>query len=190
MSTDIVPTACHGLTFTSDNSVRHRYLISLLVWWMNVLREYTTCLRSHSCVVEKGIESRKSDSRVSKDNSWLVEVLNSLSSLSLILTFLRFQSKKIPFPFPSSFSLPSPWFYFFCYLCLGCSPHCFIFPIKTLLILKMAVLDVANSIMNLTWSHLSDGGALAYSQQDTMISTWIFCSTYYILLIFLFLYYC
>jgi len=111
--------------------VRCRYLY-FLAFMVNECsqREHTTCLRSHSCVIEKGFESRKSDSRVSKDNSWLVEVLNSLSSSLTHSHIPLLPVKENPFPLPLSFSLPSPWFYFFCYLCLGCSPHCFIFPHK------------------------------------------------------------
>ena len=153
-------------------------------------REHTTCLRSHSCVVEKGFESRKSDSRVSKDNSWLVEMLNSLSSFphSHIPSL---PVKENPFPLPLSFSLPSRWFYFFCYLCLGCSPHCFIFPHRNFPYTENGSSDVAKSIMNFDMNppkHVK--WALAHSLQETMSLTWIFCSTYYILLIFLFLYYC
>lgn len=167
--------------------MRCRYLY-FLAFMVNECsqREHTTCLRSHSCVIEKGFESRKSDSRVSKDNSWLVEVLNSLSSSLTHSHIPLLPVKENPFPLPLSFSLPSPWFYFFCYLCLGCSPHCFIFPHKNSPYTENGSSVVANSIMNFDMNPPKQCEVSSCS----FSSDWIFCSTYYILLIFLFLYYC
>ena len=152
MSTYIVPTTPHGLTSFIPKITLWGVgtTISLILWLINGGPE-----RSHNLL--------KVTQLCGRTGIWIQKIwLQSpqwqfLAGISAKFSILFFHYSHIPSPpvkenptpLPVSFSLPSPWICFFCYLCQGCSPHCFILPHKNSPYTENGSSDVAKSIMKL-----------------------------------------